>query len=388
MNALMAALGVQLLIYALAWWIVGCKFRIHTQACYSWAVGWLLAACATVALYFMPSVVAVPQRFIVNLFVYSAFVALYRGLLFYTQRKFNWGLIPWMFVPLVLAEVVRIHAPSLMGIIASLFTFGITIPMVAAIGLLAVPRGDMTGQRQRKSSNLLLIVPILILLSLFWGRAAALLFYDDGLPIHFGEGSRWDLSVTLGMLLLLGMFNLLLFNLVVGALLRKLQDLSFTDQLTGLFNRRVLMERLQEEHERSKRSLKLYAVVTFDLDDFKRINDTHGHLVGDEVLAAVAQRLMASIRATDILARTGGEEFMLVLPLADLPGAEIQAERLRMGLQQEPFETHAGPLRITASFGVACVRPDDLDNRQLLQRADSALYAAKAAGRNCVRLAA
>ncbi|MBT0568912.1 GGDEF domain-containing protein [Curvibacter sp. CHRR-16] len=387
MNALMAALGVQLLIYALAWWIVGWKFRIHTQACYSWSVGWLLSACAAVALYFMPSMVLVPQRFVVNLFTYAAFVCLYRGLLFYTQRKFNWLVILWMLVPLFMAELVRIESPQLYGVIAFLFALGATMPMVGAMQLLTVPVMGLAGRRQRRTSNLLLIVPIFFLLMLFWWRAALLLFYDNGLSIHFGDGSPWDLSVTLGMLLLLGMFNLLLFNLVVGALLRKLQELSFTDQLTGLFNRRVLMERLQEEHERSKRSRKPYSVVTFDLDDFKRINDTHGHLVGDEVLAAVAKRLASSIRATDILARTGGEEFMLVLPLADLAGAEIQAERLRAGLQAEPFQSHAGVLRMTASFGVACICADDTDTDQLLQRADAALYAAKAAGRNCVRLA-
>ncbi|WP_194165263.1 GGDEF domain-containing protein [Deinococcus terrestris] len=156
-----------------------------------------------------------------------------------------------------------------------------------------------------------------------------------------------------------------------------LEALANTDALTGLPNRRALyaaVERLLEAPGQPA------CLILLDLDHFKGINDRHGHNVGDAVLAQAAARLRGALRGTDTVGRWGGEEFLIVLPGADAPGASQVAERLRREIGASPF-AEAGP--VTASLGVAEARPgDDLD--RWVARADVALYRAKAAGRDRV----
>jgi diguanylate cyclase (GGDEF)-like protein len=179
-----------------------------------------------------------------------------------------------------------------------------------------------------------------------------------------------------------------LANADVQALLvqknRELQELSISDRLTGLFNRLRLDEVLQAERARHARTGAELAVVLIDLDDFKSVNDTHGHQVGDEVLVRVAALLQTASRQLDVVGRWGGEEFLVVCRDTDLAGAAILAEKLRGLLEQQP---RPAPLRDqgTASFGVASLRQGE-EIAQLLARADAALYRAKRNGRNRVEL--
>jgi two-component system, cell cycle response regulator len=161
--------------------------------------------------------------------------------------------------------------------------------------------------------------------------------------------------------------------------------LSITDDLTGCFNRRSLEARLREEVGRSRRYGRSLSVISLDLDHFKRINDTHGHAVGDTVLRQVGGFLRGSVRVNlDWVVRMGGEEFLLVLPETDLRSAGLFAQRLHAGLGALRIEHPGGLLQITASMGVAQLR-DGEDGQRLILRADALLYTAKDAGRNQVQ---
>jgi diguanylate cyclase (GGDEF)-like protein len=168
-----------------------------------------------------------------------------------------------------------------------------------------------------------------------------------------------------------------------------LARLSTTDPVTGLRNRRYVSEFLSLEVLRSVRYRTPLAVLLLDLDHFKRINDGHGHRVGDSVLQVVADTLRASLRATDIAGRYGGEEFLVVLPQTDLAGAAVLAERVRAAIEETAIDVGAPePLAVTVSVGVAALDEHARSAEQLVERADAALYAAKDAGRNRIAVGA
>lgn len=152
------------------------------------------------------------------------------------------------------------------------------------------------------------------------------------------------------------------------------------DQLTGLANRQMTLARLNEEFERSKRSGGHLSIVEFDLDHFKSVNDTHGHLVGDRVLRHFAERASSVIRPYDLLGRIGGEEFLLVAPNSDLEAASSLAERVLHAFRSDHLTHEGAPLRTTASAGVATIAESDAEPEFLLERADQALYQAKQDG--------
>jgi diguanylate cyclase (GGDEF)-like protein len=166
------------------------------------------------------------------------------------------------------------------------------------------------------------------------------------------------------------------------AALASIRELSLLDPLTGCFNRRSFGERISREIERAIRYRRSLSVVFSDIDFFKVINDTYGHQVGDQVLQAFATCLRDGLRADiDWVARYGGEEFVIVLPETDERSAVAGAERLRRAIEASvPVPDHP-TLRLTASFGVAQLVPDDTADT-LVNRADNLLYAAKEAGRN------
>ena len=164
-----------------------------------------------------------------------------------------------------------------------------------------------------------------------------------------------------------------------------LERLANTDALTGLANRRYFMEALAREIERSERYSRPLSLVLLDLDYFKKVNDTHGHPVGDVVLRAASDVLRSVRRDVDRAARLGGEEFALLLPETEAPGAAAVAERVRVRLEVTSHPSPGGePFTVTASFGVASLGPGVATGEALLQAADEALYRAKRGGRNRV----
>ncbi len=169
----------------------------------------------------------------------------------------------------------------------------------------------------------------------------------------------------------------------------ELGKVATTDSLTGLPNRRHLGEALARDLARADRSGAPLAVVMCDVDHFKKFNDTWGHQTGDLVLAQVGAVLKKSVRTGDVPARYGGEEFMAILPGADIEGARVVAERIRAALERTEVAGPKGPLKVTASFGVAVVKGTQCKDgaEALVGRADAALYQAKQAGRNRVVVA-
>jgi len=164
-----------------------------------------------------------------------------------------------------------------------------------------------------------------------------------------------------------------------------LLELSNTDHLTGLFNRRFLMEALDKEVQRARRKDGQVALLMLDIDHFKRVNDTHGHLQGDVVLQKVALHIQKELRSYDTAARYGGEEFVAVLPDTSLKEAFNVADRIRLSVQGMRFAGSLSNEQVTVSLGVALFPSpcfDDIDG--LLRAADEALYQAKERGRNRV----
>ncbi len=170
--------------------------------------------------------------------------------------------------------------------------------------------------------------------------------------------------------------------------LKKLEHLSVTDHLTGLYNRRHLMELLQREFDRSVRYSSKLSIIMVDIDHFKHFNDRYGHLTGDMVLVKVAEELRNNLRKHDIIGRYGGEEFVIILPETDVRGAMTVAERYRKRISEKNFGSDKTPLRVTISLGVAGYPEHPIkDIDDLLRLADTALYKAKREGRNRVAAA-
>ncbi len=166
----------------------------------------------------------------------------------------------------------------------------------------------------------------------------------------------------------------------------QLRELADTDPLTGCANRRVLDQRLREELDRARRYDQVVTVVLLDVDDFKRVNDTYGHQVGDRVLKDIAILLRRELRTMDFLARYGGEEFVVVLPETGGTGARLFADRILRRVAAHNFGDMAIPVNATVSAGLATF-PDDriADDESLMKLADENLYKAKRAGRNRYR---
>lgn len=172
-------------------------------------------------------------------------------------------------------------------------------------------------------------------------------------------------------------------------LFQNTQELAYTDALTGVFNRRYFDQRFSREVVRARRYSRSLAVLMIDIDHFKKFNDTFGHLQGDVVLQNVASILENKLRRADILCRYGGEEFVVLLPEIDLHNAEIVAEKLRAAIMSNATLERPGMPRqhITISVGVAALPDSGSDGKEILNKADRALYKAKEGGRNKVCVA-
>lgn len=187
-----------------------------------------------------------------------------------------------------------------------------------------------------------------------------------------------DLLVVVGFALLLA--GLWRWNHSNRELHQSLRDLAVTDYLTGALNRRGFDAKVKEEVKRTKRYNSPLSLITFDLDNFKSINDQFGHDTGDEVLVRCSETIFSCMRDVDIFARTGGEEFSILIPATAIGGALDMAEKLREAMEKARFPRN---MKVTASFGVGELFPEE-SFPQLMHRVDQALYEAKYRGKNCV----
>jgi len=165
----------------------------------------------------------------------------------------------------------------------------------------------------------------------------------------------------------------------------QLRKQAYHDALTGLYSRRHFMEQLTQSMSLARRHGHPLSLCLCDLDKFKQVNDTHGHIMGDEVLKVFAEYLSAEVRTEDIAGRLGGDEFCLIFPHGRAEGAAISLERIRQKFEAHVFATEDGrTFRCAATFGIADMEPVDLTPEALIELADQSLYAAKELGRNCV----
>jgi diguanylate cyclase (GGDEF)-like protein len=213
-------------------------------------------------------------------------------------------------------------------------------------------------------------------------------------PVDAAEAGKTRARVVIFALFVatLGALAAVAWKLVLGLRRRldeaegRIRELATTDDLTGLRNRRYIQNRLEEEIVRAARTRRPLSVALFDVDHFKRINDTQGHDGGDEVLRSVGAMALRACRGSDLVARFGGDEFLIVLPETDPEGAGVIAERLRTWIEAMRVDVAKRAITVTASFGVATLAADApaLDALALVKRADEALYRVKAEGRNRV----
>ncbi len=227
-----------------------------------------------------------------------------------------------------------------------------------------------------------------------WMRAFRSTATGDG-SAGLMESNFWQSALFLGLTLCaigwtLGLMLLAAqrVELDLRAAKRELEALAATDGLTGIDNRRSFLQRAEDELARASRYQTPLSVIVFDIDHFKRVNDTRGHAAGDQVLVEMVRRCRAELREQDAFGRLGGEEFAVLLPQTGVAGAVDVAERLRLRLAAEPVATDSGPVEVSASFGVTELCRDDAELAVVLHRADKAVYDAKADGRNQVSVRA
>jgi diguanylate cyclase (GGDEF)-like protein len=199
------------------------------------------------------------------------------------------------------------------------------------------------------------------------------------LPVKNEHGEVDSICVTLLEATDIGMAQTLLKEA-----LDSLSESNNRDGLTGIFNRRYLEQRLSTEFDRVKRYGGEFSFVLFDLDHFKHVNDTYGHLGGDEVLCEVTKQASSLLRTSDILGRYGGEEFGIILPSTGMEGAYVFAERVREIIAKSPILFKDASIPVTISIGIATFEPDTPNYEHLINCSDIALYASKEGGRNRV----
>ena len=164
-----------------------------------------------------------------------------------------------------------------------------------------------------------------------------------------------------------------------------LRMMTQNDGLTGIYNRRYLDNRLQEEFNRFRRKGSIFSLLMMDIDNFKKVNDTYGHQFGDQVLKELAALSRSIIRGSDILARYGGEEFCIILPETDIAGAYAFAERIRKGINEKNIpDKNCRSVSVSISIGLTEIDSSMKDYGQLIDQADMAMYESKKNGKNCV----
>jgi diguanylate cyclase (GGDEF)-like protein len=285
--------------------------------------------------------------------------------------------------PVVAAVVLSAALSSL----HDLRTVGLTAIFAwQSLDLLRRAWGPESPPRER--GRILLLLGSTLLLGLFGFRALAV-----------ASTFPWDpvlrIQPDLQSAVYLGSLSVMLLNTMGFVLMQKEQStlrwlqVAYQDPLTGVANRRRVMAELERGIAFAAREARPFAVLIFDLDHFKRVNDTFGHQAGDEVLRVVTARVSAQLRGQDLLGRFGGEEFLVLLPGTDAAGAVVVGERIRAEVAGSPVRCGDHRVAVTVSIGV-CARvpgPEPQQGERMVAEADLALYAAKRGGRDRVELA-
>jgi diguanylate cyclase (GGDEF)-like protein len=289
-------------------------------------------------------------------------------------------------LPIVLAMAITVPLPpNPSSFMVRALVFSCTVAWLSAICFIDCSRG-LRGDPFPARARWIIGMPFLLVSLAMAVRAVMTALYPPVtgtgpfVPVPDFTPYLWALTI------LQVAMNISLAGLTAGRLVMRISALAERDHLTGCLNRRTWEQRLQIEFARSGRTGDSLACVFFDLDDFKRVNDEHGHDVGDQLLRHVVQLIQQQLRAVDALGRYGGEEFVLLLPGTQRDGARDVAERIRLSLLDAPLRVGQDEIMVAASFGVA-VMGETETQASFLRRADDAMYEAKRLGRNRVEVA-
>ena len=339
-------------------------------------------------------------------FTASAAYALNFGL---SYAAYLWGMMEWQAIAGFLILI-----PAINIILYIIFRTGLNIkfrdPSLTIIQMCAAILLTMYGMYfANEARGILLLVYILILIfgiyrlntrSFLYVSAFTLVTYGvDIVLLSYFRSDSVNLNIEYLQWLVLALV-LVAFSIIGGHIsslrrnlrisrteleksLTLIKEMSIRDDLTGVYNRRHLMELLEHEYHRISRGGARFSVAMLDIDHFKSVNDTHGHLTGDEVLRAVSDAIRTSLRSADFCGRYGGEEFLLVMTQTNINGALLCAERIRSIIEQSRFPNLGPDFKVTVSLGVTEFAGKE-DIPTMIGRADRALYRAKESGRNRV----
>jgi len=381
--ALLILLGLLLGLATIGWWLAGTRLGLSRESALHWAAFSFFGLLAAVAGLLQNGPHLAWPIALADFALVAAFISISRGLALFMGKSPAW----W-------PDLLMLGAVCVLGIVN--VTWGMDPYLRAMLGSASVAvvllRGLWIGVQPAQVEfgrfvGLLVGGPLLITALLYASRVVTAAWH------YPGEGDLLLTAPTLAnvagliaLITLLALFNLALIFVAVTRLVRRLRHLSRHDGLTGLLNRRALLSTLASEQARVRRGAAPWALLLIDVDYFKRVNDMHGHAVGDRVLSRIAQVLRQSAREVDTVARMGGEEFCVLAPMTPLHGAALLAERLRQAV--ETSASHADDVAVTISIGVTLAQPGGVTEPAdvAVARADVALYRAKAAGRNRVEM--
>ena len=379
----MSTLVLQLLLYAATWLVLASAFKLRRQAGFWWAAGFsLLALGAAINDAGQGSDSGLAIGMLLNTCLVGGFYCLMRGLAQMGQYQLKRLETVGPIALLLLLASIRMALPEAFALRLLVFGLAASWPLIRTAWLI---RRLLTETGYPNLFIPLGLWPILGFIILLAVRPLGVML-DSANMQEFMLESRSN-YMTLFMVhtfISLALFNLAMAVVVIGGLINHLQQLSQTDHLTRLSNRRSVLTAVTREHDLYRRSGHPYSVLVIDVDFFKRVNDTHGHAVGDEVLVGVAQTMKACARATDVVARFGGEEFLVFLPNTDEDQAYAMAERMRLAVMTGNHASVTPPLAVTISVGISTVAAHDATIDEVIARADRALYQAKHCGRNQV----
>ena len=365
-------------VAALLWGAGAWVARAERAALAHWSVYAALSAVtwALLALY-----LRAPPVLVVVLGL-GSLVALRRGIRLYIGRPMGWG-GPALMLALVLAAGLPGEAVAWRPLQATL-NFGVlaALYLSTAWDLRRHARDDL-----RWRFPLLLSLPLLVAGVGFASRSLQALLTPDSVLTQMTVHSALNVGSALGYVVLVLLLHAMLTALVVSRLLGELRQLARRDPLTGLLNRRAMHAALDQHARGRRRSADTFSVLMVDVDHFKAVNDRHGHEAGDQALTHIARLLAQTLRTPDRVGRFGGEEFVVLLPTADLARALAEAEALRLRVRGQPLWLGEVPLQLSVSIGVAEWAGVTEDPSRLLARADAALYRAKRLGRDRVEAA-
>lgn len=378
----MTTLVLQLLLYSGTWLVLAWSFKRNRQTGLWWAAAFSLLAMAAFINDSGFKENELMLGMMVNAGVVGGFYCLMRGLAqmgrYQLSRLDTYGPMGM----LVLLLGIRMTLPEAYALRLMMFGLAASWPLVRSAWLI---KRLLTDTGYPKLFAPLGLAPIVGFIALLAARPIGVVLDATDTPGYLLESESTFTSLfLLHTFVSLGLFNLAMAVVVIGSLINHLQELSMTDPLTKLLNRRSIMAIGAQEHDLYRRTGRPYSVLNIDIDFFKRVNDSHGHAAGDEVLMGVAQTMKACARSTDKVARIGGEEFLVILPATDEDQAYAMGERIRLAVMNGHHTNASPPLVVTISAGIASVSTQDALIDNVIVRADKALYQAKHSGRNQV----